>query len=291
METGTEVFDCGDAGLPPRMRLLCIGALEPSWVSLTLQLDAEGCTEPILKWVSNATEALALLRKESYDCLLINQTLLDGPRESGNGSLNLVRAVRASGCNDPVVVVVATADDETWSEACELQIELLLTPNGLESMALVPMLKRALQRVDLVRENHRLEMSERRRLTRERKEAGHLLNEQRQIIRDLTELVQAHRESTTQPPQLPEELNCYYQELLRTYVIMGSGGLGAEITKLAELLAVAGLSPRQALELHLERVEELVSGLGSRSTRHVMARADLLALELMIHLGECFQKV
>ncbi len=85
------------------------------------------------------------------------------------------------------------------------------------------------------------------------------------------------------------DAQAYYQELLRTYVIMGSGGLGAEIAKLAELLAVAGLSPRQALELHLERVEELVRGLGSRSTRHVMARADLLALELMIHLGECYQ--
>lgn len=286
METRTENFDRNTTGLPPRMRLLCIGALEPSWVSMTLQLDAEGCTEPVFKWVSTATEALALLRKESFDCLLINQMFLDGPQEVENRALHLVSAVRASGCDDPVIMVAGTADDATWSEACSLHMELLLTPNGLESMAVVPMLKRALERVDLLRDNHRLAMSERRRLSRERKEAKHLLNEQRQIIRDLTELVDHIPVKNTEQAQLPEQLNDYYQELLRTYVIMGSGGLGAEIAKLAELLAVAGLTPRQALELHLERVEDLVHGLGSRSTRHVMARADLLALELMIHLGE-----
>lgn len=283
-----RVHDHVETSLPPRLRLLCIGALEPSWVSLTLQLDAEGCLEPIFQWVSSAGEALALLRKESFDCILINNMLLDGPDGTGTSSLHLVRAVRASGCDDPVVVVATTADDATWSEACRLQVELLLTPNGLESMAMVPMLKRALQRVDLMRENHRMAMSQRRRLTRERNEAGHLLNEQRQIIRDLAEIVRL-RDHAGGTAQLPAELDDYYQELLRTYVIMGSGGLGTEIAKLAELLAVAGLSPRQALELHLERVEKLVDGLGSRSTRHVMARADLLALELMIHLGECYQ--
>src|SRR5207253_8544828 len=90
--------------------------------------------------------------------------------------------------------------------------------------------------------------------------------------------------------KLPTEFEEYYQELLRTYVIMGSGNLAAEIVKLAELLSQAGLSPRDVLELHLVRVERLVHGLGNRSTRHVMARADLLALELMLHLGESYQR-
>jgi len=91
------------------------------------------------------------------------------------------------------------------------------------------------------------------------------------------------------PIQVPNEIKSYYHELLRTYVIMGSGSLGTEIAQLAHLLAEVGLSPRDTLSLHLERVEGLVRGLGNRSTRHVMARADLLALELIIHLGECYQ--
>lgn len=30
--------------LPTRLRLLCVAPSEPSWVGLTLQLDAEGCS-------------------------------------------------------------------------------------------------------------------------------------------------------------------------------------------------------------------------------------------------------
>ena len=56
--------------LPTRLRLLCVGSVEPSWVSLTLQLDALGCVEPNFKWVSTANEALALLRDENFDSVL-----------------------------------------------------------------------------------------------------------------------------------------------------------------------------------------------------------------------------
>src|SRR5262249_3357373 len=87
---------------------------------------------------------------------------------------------------------------------------------------------------------------------------------------------------------LPPETDAFYQELVRSYVIMGAGTLLPEIRQLAQLLADARCSPRQVLEFHLLCVGRLIRGLGNRSTRHVMARADLLALELMIHLGECY---
>lgn len=134
-------------------------------------------------------------------------------------------------------------------------------------------------------------------MARERDEAEHLLNQQRRIIDDLDAtnvtrqaLLDCFGQVTPCRTALPPELNNYYQELLRTYVIMGSGNLGGEIAKLADLLAVAGCGPREALSLHLERVESLVGGLGNRSTRHILARADLLALELMIHLGESYRR-
>ena len=38
------------------------------------------------------------------------------------------------------------------------------------------------------------------------------------------------------------------------------------------------------MQLHLHVLEELVHGLGARSTRHVMTRAGLLALEVTVHL-------
>jgi hypothetical protein len=92
------------------------------------------------------------------------------------------------------------------------------------------------------------------------------------------------------PPGLPSELVQHYGELLRTYVIMGSGNLVAELTRLAELLTTAGVSARQTMHLHLHVLEELIHGLGARSTRHVMTRADLLVLEIMIHLAEGYRQ-
>jgi hypothetical protein len=41
--------------------------------------------------------------------------------------------------------------------------------------------------------------------------------------------------------------------------------------------------------LHLKVLEELIHGLGSRSARHVMSRADLLVLEVMVHLAEGYR--
>lgn len=290
--------ELGTSPLPTRLRLLCVGSTEPSWVSLTLQLDALGCVEPNFKWVSTANEALTLLRDESFDCLLVRVSSVRQP--AADDSLSLARAIRAGGCADPLVLVTVIADDETWNEALRLNVDLLVSAKGWESSALVPAIQRAVERTRMLHEIDRLTAADRRRLVRERDEAEYLLNQQRQILTALERLSrpqEADADETAsaalpQPErvQLPREFDEYYQELLRTYVIMGSGNLTPEIGKLAELLSHADLSPRAVLDLHLARVERLVRGLGNRSTRHVMARADLLALELMIHLGTCYQR-
>ncbi len=89
--------------------------------------------------------------------------------------------------------------------------------------------------------------------------------------------------------RLPENLLAHYRELLRAYVIMGSGNLVGEMHELAELLAGTGVTAQQTMLMHLQVVEELIRGLGSRSARHVMTRADLLVLEMMIHLAEGYR--
>jgi hypothetical protein len=88
---------------------------------------------------------------------------------------------------------------------------------------------------------------------------------------------------------LPPELIAHYRELLRVYVIMGSGNLAEELRGLANILATAGLTSREAVQLHLEVVEEMVRGLGARSARHVMTRADLLLIEILMNLTEGYR--
>lgn len=294
-------------GLAPDFHLLCVGPSEPDWIGLTLQLDAVGCHDPRFRWVSTATETMAALRNDTFHCIAILCGEEDG-RERRTGT-ELVQAIRASGCDDPIVLISHNGDDQLTSTACNHHCGQLVSPIGWSSRTLVAVIRRSIQLVDTVRENHHLSVANHRRLVRERDEAGHLLKQQRGIIQELEALARgfsvvetseagnletpsadaSQRKSAREIP-IPGEIRTYYQELLRTYVIMGSGNLGGEIAQLAGILAEAGLSPRDTLVLHLERVEELVRGLGNRSTRHVMARADLLALELVIHLGECYQQ-
>ena len=72
---------------------------------------------------------------------------------------------------------------------------------------------------------------------------------------------------------------------------MGSGNLSREVCDLAQLLADAGISPQRAMLLHLQVLGELLEGLGNRSGRHVMTRADLLLLELLAHLAENYRRL
>jgi hypothetical protein len=296
------------SGLPPEFRLLCVGPTEPDWVGLTLQLDAVGCNDPKFRWVSSASETMTLLRNEAFDCIVIEcwPTNLDDVKWD---AADLVHAIRASGCGDPIVLLTGQPDDGLTVEACSSHCEILVSTAVWSSRALVSVIQQSIRLLETAEQNHHHVVANHRRLVRERDEADHLLRQQRDIIRELEAITQG----TSDPPlndsvdgitdsdapvpvrktrllRIPEKIKTYYHELLRTYVIMGSGSLGGEIAQLASVLAEVGLSPRDTLSLHLEQVEQIVSGLGNRSSRHVMSRADLLALELVIHIGECYQQ-
>ena len=82
----------------------------------------------------------------------------------------------------------------------------------------------------------------------------------------------------------------HYRELLRAHVVMGVGNLAGEMTALADLLAEAGISAQQMMQLHVHVLEDLIGTLGSRSARHVMNRADLLVVEVMAHLADGYRR-
>lgn len=271
------------AGLPPRLRLLCVSGSEPTWDRLTLQLGQIGCHEPQFRWVSTATEALHLLRDESFDCMILAQlTAGDSHLDSIPDSSQLLEAIRGSGCDDPCVLVVPRTTDTSWACACRLDAELFASTDPWNSAALVAILRRAIQRCQSDRDNYRLTMAQQRRLVRERDETRSLLEHQRQILT-------RGSDPSTILDTIPAEVLEDYRQLLRTYVIMGTGNLARDIVGLAKQLAETGASPREALAVHVESVETLLTGLGNRSSSHIMARADLMALELIVHLGDCYR--
>ncbi|MEM9186933.1 MAG: hypothetical protein AAGB00_10600, partial [Planctomycetota bacterium] len=80
-----------------------------------------------------------------------------------------------------------------------------------------------------------------------------------------------------------------YRELIQAYVIMSAGQLSTELTAMANRLVAAGVSGRQAATLHVSQLQRVVRSLGARSARHVMNRADLLLVELLVHLADGYR--
>lgn len=270
-----------EVGLPESLRLLCLSVAPPSWVGIALHLDGAGCHLPRFHTATSPGDALGLLRERSFDVVLIVEPNPVGLAESA------IVALRTAGVEEPIVAVRTVPDDALVGLACRHEVDVLVTDRVWDSAAIVPTIARAVARRAADEEYRQLRAERHRRADRDRDEAERLLGQQQRIIADLAGPERDARSADR--ATLTAEVARLYGDLLRTHVIMGSGRLGDEVVRLAELLAEAGIGPQEALELHLDRVAALVRGLGNRSTRHVLARADLLALELVVHLGECFR--
>ncbi len=269
--------------LPPRMRILYITTRQKTGAWLIEALSADSTVHVELEQALGTAAGLARLRDEVFDAVLV--THLPGELDA----LDMIEGYRAGGAEEPILVLGAQSEQELAAPCYEVGADAYLCVHTATTRNLIWVIARAIQRHQLLRENHRLNLSEQTRLQREHDEADRLLKEQRALIGDLEALRSGSYETTVEPV-LPAELYSYCRELLRTYVIMGSGNLGDELKHLAELLVNAGLSARQTMQLHLKVLEELLHGLGARSTRHVMTRADLLVLEVMVHLAEGYQR-
>ncbi len=251
----------------------------------------ESAAEIHMQEVTGSVAGLARLREEAFDAVLVSHDPVE------LDALELVEGYRASGADEPIVVMGMQSEQEMAALCYEAGADGYVCANTTTTRNLVWIVARAIERHQLLRENRRLKQADQQRLQREHDEAERLLLEQRALITDLEAIRHQGRPAAVAKPQsahslarLPSQLVDHYRELLRTYVIMGSGNLTCELSRLAELLAVAGMTAEQTMQLHIRVLEELVHGLGARSTRHVMNRADLLVLEIMIHLAENYRR-
>jgi DNA-binding response OmpR family regulator len=269
--------------LPARMRVMYITTRERTGAWLAEALAEDSGVDVEIEEAIGMAAGMARLREENYDAVLVSH--LPGELDA----LELTEGYRAGGAMEPILVLGTQSDQELAAPCFEAGADGYLCVHTATTRNLIWVVARAIDRHRLTQENHRLQLADQSRLRREHDEADRLLEHQRALVGDLEIL----REKSWEPlpqPWLPAELLRHYRELLRTYVIMGSGNLGDELQCLAALLIGAGLTARQTMQLHLQALEELVHGLGSRSTRHVMTRADLLILEVMVHLAEGYRQ-
>lgn len=290
--------------LPARMKVLYIASRQRTGGWLAEAFAHDSASEILLEEVVGSASGLARLRDEVYDALLVSHV----PEELD--ALDLIEGYRAGGAEEPIVVLGLQSEQEMAALCYEVGADAYVCVTTTTTRNLIWTVARAVQQQQLASENRRLNQAERQRLQREHDEAQRLLLQQRALIQDLEAIGQKDRTASpvldesescrrpsaglaigpqSLPSDLPSELVEHYRELLRTYVIMGSGNLGGELGQLSELLAAAGVTARDAMQLHLHVLEDLVRGLGTRSTRHVMNRADLLVMEIMIHLAESYR--
>jgi len=296
--------------IPPTLRVLYITSRQRTGGWLAEAFAADSASEILLDQVIGSAAGLARLRDETFDAVLVSHA----PGELD--AMDLIEGYRAGGAEEPIIVLGTQSEQEMSVLCYEVGADSYVCVNTTTTRNLIWVVVRGVQRHQLARENRRLQQAERSRLQREHEEAERLLDQQRALIVDLESLRQDPAAEPLDPPhngtagrrgkplpedplaaapervapELPPELITHYRELLRTYVIMGSGNLSSDLSRLAALMVSAGLTARQAMQLHLHVLEELVHGLGTRSTRHVMTRADLLALEIMVHLAEGYRE-
>ena len=289
-------------GLPSRMKVLYITTLHRTGGWLAEAFASDSAAQILLEEVVGVTAGLARLRDEVFDAVLVSHEpgVLD--------ALDFVEGLRGGGNDEPVILLGSAPAQQVDALCYEVGADDYCCVAETTVRGLLWKFARAIQHHQLVRENRRLVQAERQRLQQEHHEAERLLDQQRALIDDLETLGGAKKTAsqhsdnpqeamedclaktaTSQhesPLVLPESLISHYDELLRTYVIMGVGNLTDEMSQLARLLADWGISAQSAMQLHVHVLEELVKGLGNRSARHVMNRADLLVLEVMGYLAD-----
>lgn len=275
--------------LPPRIRVLYVTTERHPVESLgeLLAADSAMCIE--LEMARQATPGLARLREANYDAVLVRH---DPPELD---ALDFAEALRGGGGEDPLVIVGDHQQSALAPLCHEVGADAYVSLVDFSPRYLIWTLARAIEWHRLVQENRRLAQLERQRLRLEHNGAERLLREQRDLIRDLEDLTDsAPALSSGAPPivgapagpPIADDLMSEYRDLLRAYVIMGSGTLTAEIGRLAARIVANRLPPARVMQLHVHVLEGVLRGLGTRGVRHVMSRADLLILDLMIHLAE-----
>jgi DNA-binding NarL/FixJ family response regulator len=279
--------------LPPEMRVLFVTGERRTGSWLAEAFAADSASKVRLEEAPGATAAMARLRDDAFDAVLISHGADD------LDALEFLDALRAGSSEEQPVVVLGAQSEQEMAPLCyEAGADAYVCVHASTTRALLWQVARAIERHRLHAENRRLQQACRQRIEQEQDEAARLLAQQRGLIAEGTNAPPRdppagdapHRAAADSTPPFPESLVAHYRELLRAYVVMGSGNLAADMDTLSDLLATVGLSARQAMLLHLNVLEEMVAGLGSRSARHVMNRADLLILEVMMNLAENYRR-
>lgn len=270
-------------GLPEQLRMLVVVSPRRSSDWLAAAFRDDSATQVQIVEVVGIAAGLSRVRDEIFDAIVLCH---EPPHVDG---LELLEGLRGGGCEEPVLVLGSPSEAEMATACLELGADAYVCLPATTTRNLLWTISRAIERQQLIRENRRLVHAEQHRLELEQHEAQRLLRQQRALLRQVDQLY-GSQSAELEAGGMPSALVAHYRELLRAYVIMGTGNLAGELSRLANLLVLARVDGKQMLGLHLNVLGEQIQGLGNRSARHVLARADLLIVEVLLHLVESYRQ-
>jgi DNA-binding response OmpR family regulator len=264
------------------MRILFVTGPQKTGSWLAEAFTSDSACDVHLETPSGVAEGLGRLREVLFDAVLI------GHEPGAVDALEVMDAIRAGSSDEQPVIVLGEDNSRSMEALCyEAGADAYLCLQETTTRSLIWVVSRAMERHELLADNRRLQQQNRHRLQLEHDEVSRLIEQQRQMLAEKETL--SSRAVHEMAERLPQALRDHYRELLRSYVMMGSGNLRDEIRVLAELLARAHVSPKQTMALHVCVLERLVEGKGSRSARHLLNRGDMLILEMMIHIARHYR--
>lgn len=283
MPTGTVRVLSDPTVATLRWQLLGVGPSVPRDTNWLVRLQTELDGDLRITWSASFSEALQSLRETVYSGIVIGDMPF-APTAVAHPAEEFVRALRATGDGTPVVVLLPLPHDEQVATLLQWGCEVSVTPRLWDSPALPRMIATSIQRAHERRELEHLRAVHQRRLAREQTDAATLMQLQQQSLHRLVAEPDEPLTTGTRPTVTAEV--AAYAALLRNYLVSPAESLAAEIAGMVEALRRASFGPQAVRNLHVAQLDELLAGLGGRASRQVLARANLLALDVITQLGE-----
>lgn len=269
--------------MPPVMRVLNVAAEDhangrPSDSSTVGWLDACLANDSAMAVkLEHATleAAMTLLRQESFDVVILHHEV---------GKLDAVAGlapIRAASPDYLAVVVMGEEGNADMTAHClENAADAYYCRRETDVRTLLWGLARAAERQRLLRDAHTYQQALETKAKQHHQEALHQLRSQRSVLVDHFALSGDEVDGACPPPWLVN----HFTDLLRIYVVSGTGTLREEVSELVDRLEHSEVTLAEALMAHTLAAEELVLGLGNRPAWHILGRANLLAYELIMQL-------
>ena len=258
-----------------RLLLICGPNFSASWLGSILRSDGTVAIDVVQ--VDTLVEGLTSLRNDTFDAVLMTEDCEIDMSEMVAG---------VQGANSqmlPILLLGQRPGVDQQAVAFENGLDGYVCLASASIRSLVWMISRAVERTKLLNENSRLWVKHNQQKRRckdgiqvQIAELGDLIHRQANVKGNLSEFFASLK------ARLGNDVLDGYRDLLKTYVIMSTGTVVNEVKDFCHIFQQVALEPVEVVALHRLVLEEILDQLGVKSLRHVMDRANLLLVQLLI---------